>query len=136
MRTPLLGVTVTASALVSCQSVPSASVEESSAMKVEILGFAGCPNTPAFRERVEAAAARLGDTQVFYIDQESLPDNDIRRGYPTPTAIVNRRDIFGLPTPTAPSMGCRMYPGGLPSEDAIVTALRQASRQSEHVDRR
>jgi len=136
MRTPLLLVTLAALAVVSCRSTPDASVESPSVMKIEILGFADCPNTPAFRERVEAAAARLGDVQVIYIDQESLPANDIRRGYPTPTAIVNQRDIFGLPTPTAPTMGCRMYPGGLPSEQAIVTALRDASRQLGPADRR
>lgn len=93
-------------------------------MKVEVLGFEGCPNTPTFRERVTAATEMVGGFEVTYIDQESLAEGDLRRGYPTPTALVDGDDIFGMPKPTVPSMGCRMYPGGLPTVDEIAARLR------------
>ncbi len=105
-----------------CQQ--AASPELGDAVKIQVLGFAGCPNTPAFRERVTAAAKTVGGFDVLYIDQESLPEDDLRRGYPTPTALVDDEDLFGLPAPTSPSMGCRMYPGGLPSVDEIESQLR------------
>ena len=82
---------------------------------IELLGFPGCPNTPAMRENLTAALAAIGKGWAFQdTNQEALPEDDPRRGYPTPTILVNGRDLFGLPVPTAPSMGCRLYPGGVP----------------------
>ncbi len=60
------------------------------------------------------------------IDQEALPHGDIRRGYPTPTILVNGRDLFGLPEPEGPAMRCRVYPGGLPDVAEIARMLDQA----------
>jgi hypothetical protein len=95
-------------------------------IQVEVLGFGDCPNTPEFLRRVRVAATHVDGTRVVYVDQEALPEHDIRRGYPTPTALANGRDLFGLPVPTNPSMGCRMYEGGLPTEDAITARLQTA----------
>ncbi len=94
---------------------------------IEVLGFQGCPNTPPLLANTRAAVARLGlEASVTYINQETLPEGDLRRGWPTPTVLVDGRDLFGMPAPTSPSMGCRMYPGGAPGVDAI--AERLASR--------
>ncbi len=111
--------------------------------RVELLGFDGCPNTPKMRAELAAAlelldggggggggvhrleAGATGGGWAFVdIDQEALPAGDIRRGYPTPTVLVNRRDIFGLPVPEGPSMGCRMYPGGVPGAGEIAERIR------------
>ncbi len=110
--------------LAGCQQVAAPDTRD--AVKIEVLGFAGCPNTPPFKERVEAAAKAVGGFEVIYIDQESLPEDDLRRGYPTPTALVGEDDLFGLPKPESPSMGCRMYPGGLPTTDEIASQLRDS----------
>jgi hypothetical protein len=96
-------------------------------MRVEVLGFADCPNTAEFRRRVERAAVDAGGFEVIYVDQEALPADDLRRGYPAPTAIVSGSDLFGLPRPTSPSLGCRMYPGGVPSVAEIAERLRAAA---------
>ncbi|HRP63712.1 MAG TPA: hypothetical protein PK400_10490 [Phycisphaerales bacterium] len=97
-------------------------------MKIEVLGFDDCPNTGDFHERVLAAAKQLDlHDSVAYVDQEQLPANDLRRGYPAPSALVNGRDLFDLPEPETPSLGCRMYPGGLPSVDDIARRLRAIS---------
>ncbi|MCI0677340.1 MAG: hypothetical protein L0Y42_16390, partial [Phycisphaerales bacterium] len=66
--------------------------------------------------------------------QEQLPENDIRRGYPTPTILVNGRDLFGLPEPTGPGMGCRMYPGGMPSASEIESQIRRLADKSRAED--
>jgi hypothetical protein len=113
--------------LSACQSTPKAQEAGRSVMNIEVLGFSDCPNTPEFLRRVRLAADQVGGARVLYVDQESLPQDDVRRGYPTPTALVNGRDLFGLPVPTSPSMGCRMYEGGLPDQDTIASRLRNAA---------
>jgi hypothetical protein len=94
--------------------------------KIELLGFADCPNTPLLRTNLAAALAAHGWT-FDDLDQESLAPDDVRRGYPTPTVLVNGRDLFGLPEPAAPAMGCRVYPGGVPDAAAIGRRLGQAA---------
>ena len=94
-------------------------------MEIEVLGFEGCPNSPKFRQRVDSAASSVSGLRVIHIDQESLPPDDLRRGYPTPTALVDNRDLFGMPRPETTAMGCRIYPGGLPSAEEIAQRLRQ-----------
>ena len=96
---------------------------------IELLGFDGCPNTPAMRANLAAALASLDRGWAFVeTDQASLPADDPRRGYPTPTVLVDGRDLYGLPVPTTPNMGCRIYPGGVP--DATDIAARFKSRAS------
>jgi len=98
-------------------------------MTIEVLGFEGCPNTAGFLSSVEAAARQVGGFDILYVDQEKLPINDLRRGYPAPTALLGGHDLFGMPTPEAPSAGCRVYPGGVPTAEQVGTRLR-AARQS------
>lgn len=94
-------------------------------MKIEVLGFEGCPNTPQTKANVERAVASLGlAANVAYVDQVKLPESDRRRGWPSPTVLVDGRDLFGMAEPNGPAMGCRMYQGGAPSEREIAAALR------------
>lgn len=99
-------------------------------MKIELLGFPGCPNTPSMRENLAVAIESLASGLTFTtINQEELPESDLRRGYPTPTVLVNGRDLFGLPVPTAPSMGCRVYDGGVPTVEKLAERLRAMKNQ-------
>ena len=51
----------------------------------------------------ELAAALEPLSEPFeIIDQETLPADDVRRGYPTPTILVRGADLFGLPEPEPP----------------------------------
>ena len=118
--------TLVAAVLSACRSTHDARETGAAMIQVEVLGFGDCPNTPEFLRRVQVAATRVDGARVVYVDQEALPEHDVRRGYPTPTALANGRDLFGLPAPTTPSMGCRMYEDGLPDEDAITARLRRA----------
>jgi hypothetical protein len=95
------------------------------APRIELLGFASCPNTPILRDRLRAAIAAVDSRWRFAdIDQETLAKDDLRRGYATPTILVNGRDLYGLPVPSEPAMGCRIYPGGLPSTQSIAERLK------------
>jgi hypothetical protein len=77
------------------------------------------------RANLKAALAAVGKGWTFKdTDQERLPEGDLRRGYPTPTVLVNGRDLYGLPVPDAPSMGCRMYPGGVPEAKDLAERLK------------
>lgn len=109
------------------QSNKSAAVN-SAQPRIELLGFEGCPNTPELRDNLGAALASIGKGWAFTdTDQEKLPEGDLRRGYPTPTILVNGRDLYGLPVPTAPSMGCRMYPGGVPDAEELASKIKAAA---------
>jgi hypothetical protein len=104
---------------------PQAIGRAETAMKIEVLGFEGCPNTPQTRANVEKAVKSIGHSaKVGYVDQMKLPESDRRRGWPTPTVLVDGRDLFGMSEPKGAAMGCRMYEGGAPSEAAITNALR------------
>lgn len=66
----------------------------------------GCVNTPKMRSHLDQAIQSLGSSLSYEIvDQGSLLSNDAGRGYPTPTLLLNGRDLFGLPEPTQPFPG-------------------------------
>jgi hypothetical protein len=109
--------------LAACAGAPQAPDRAAEhAVKIELLGFPGCPNTPAMRERLAAALARIGGSFTD-TNQEALPESDPRRGWPTPTILVNGSDLFGMAPPTGTAMGCRVYPGGVPSSSEIAERL-------------
>jgi hypothetical protein len=98
--------------------------------RIELLGFPDCPNTPELRDNLEAALSAMGKGWTYTeTNQEQLPESDLRRGWPTPTILVNGRDLFGMPAPTAPSMGCRMYAGGVPDAQTIAAWLKTLGHQ-------
>ena len=62
-----------------------------------------CVNSRAMRSNLDAALSRLGrPVQYAVIDAETLPPNDGRIGYGTPTVLVEGVDLFGLPEPSVP----------------------------------
>jgi len=114
------------SALAGC-GAPAAvgSGTDASRMKIELLGFDGCPNTPELRGQLRAALGAMGRTRFEDVDLNSLPEGDPRRGWPAPTILVDGRDLFGMPAPVGGAMGCRVYPDGVPGADQIGAALRR-----------
>lgn len=96
--------------------------------RIEVLGFGTCPNTAATNTHVEQAVASLGlRADVAYVDQMSLPDGDVRRGWPAPTILVDGRDLFGMEAPKSGAMSCRMYAAGAPTVSEVETALRSVA---------
>jgi hypothetical protein len=102
--------------------------------EIELLGFPGCPNTPELRDNLKAALASMGKGWTFTdTDQEQSRSSDPRRGWPAPTILVNGRDLFGMPAPTASGgMGCRIYPGGVPNAGAITDAIKETIERSSN----
>lgn len=95
-------------------------------MNIELVGFPGCPNTPAMRDNLRAALKSIGGGLTFLdVNQEALPESDIRRGWPTPTVLVNGEDLFGMTAPSDPSMGCRIYAGGVPDPARIAAKIHE-----------
>lgn len=63
----------------------------------------GCVNTATMRTRLDEALARLRlSTDYTVVDADTLPADDVRRGYGTPTVLYDDRDLFGMPAPTPP----------------------------------
>lgn len=63
----------------------------------------GCVNTPDMVNNLDDALNALHwPKDYLYIDIGTLPRDDARTGYPTPTLLWKGRDIFGMPTPTPP----------------------------------
>ena len=63
----------------------------------------GCVNTPDMLNNLEAALKALGWRNDYrFINIGTLPKDDPRTGYATPTVLWKGKDIFGLPAPTPP----------------------------------
>jgi hypothetical protein len=63
----------------------------------------GCVNTPEIAEHLDRVLQALHwpkDYQV--IDIGTLPRDDPRTGYPTPTLLWKNKDIFGMAAPKSP----------------------------------
>ena len=58
----------------------------------------GCVNTDAMRTRLDEALRSLGRRATYQvIDADTLPQSEVRRGYGTPTVLVDNRDLFNMP---------------------------------------
>ena len=70
---------------------------------IVLLTRAGCVHTETMRTNLETAARALTPPAAFtVVDLNTLPADDIRRGYPTPTLLFANRDVFGLAIPKPP----------------------------------
>lgn len=103
------------------------SVAASSSARIELLGFPGCPNLPLMRRNLAAALDRIGGGLAIQdLNQQALAADDPRNGFPSPTILVNGRDLFGMAAQAKPALGCRVYPGGVPGTEVIAERLRDA----------
>jgi hypothetical protein len=55
------------------------------------------------RRNLDEALKALGLAARYeVVDQDTLAESDVRRGYPTPTLLYADRDIFGMSVPKPP----------------------------------
>jgi hypothetical protein len=67
---------------------------------IEFLGTGSCANSPIMEKNLQDAMALKGTAEDYsFIDINGLPVSDYRRGYGTPTVLVNGEDLFGAPKP-------------------------------------
>ena len=70
---------------------------------ITFLTRAGCAATQTMLANLTQAVGTLARApKVTIVDLDALKRSDVRRGYPTPTLLVNNVDAFGLPQPTPP----------------------------------
>lgn len=74
-----------------------------SPVTVQFLTREGCVNSPLMLANLRQAMDQTKiEVVLCIVDQAMLPNTDPRRGYATPTILVNDVDLFGCPLPTAP----------------------------------
>ena len=63
----------------------------------------GCVQTPAMVSNLDGALRVVGlPTDYTHLNIRTLPTTDARTGYPTPTVLYKRKDLFGMSKPTPP----------------------------------
>jgi len=94
---------------------------------IELLYFDGCPNTPKMLDSLDYAVihSAIAASSLERTDLTTLPEDDLRRGYGSPTILVDGHDLFGASAPASPNMSCRIYPDGLPTTQAIIAKLNE-----------
>jgi hypothetical protein len=77
--------------------------ESTRTMRLEFLTRDGCKNTPLMMSNLESAIERAGLlVNVEVVHQAKLAEDDARVGYPTPTILIDVKDLFGSPIPVPP----------------------------------
>ena len=85
--------------VVSCNNIEEKDVV-AKGITIEFLGTGSCANSPVMEKKLQEALALKGLAETYsYIDIKKLSKSDFRRGYGTPTVLVNGMDIFGAPRP-------------------------------------
>ena len=76
-------------------------------MKVQLLTFAGCPNSGVAREMLRSVLASTGITaSIEEVDTNAPETPDVLRGWGSPTILIDGADVEGQ-QPGGPS--CRLY---------------------------
>jgi Domain of unknown function (DUF2703) len=97
-------------------------------MRIEVLYFGGCPNYSPAVNRLRTVLATEGlHIEVVEIEVRDESAAKELKFFGSPTIRVNGLDIEANSRQvTETGFACRFYPGGLPSEDMIRAAVREA----------
>lgn len=70
---------------------------------IEFLTRADCVQTKVMRVNLDEAITAIGKPIPYsFINLDTLPKDDSRQGYPTPTILVGGKDMFGMIAPKPP----------------------------------
>jgi hypothetical protein len=100
-------------------------------MRIEVLYFNGCPNHSRATERLRAILRQEGVPAI--VSEVEVKDEPAAMALAFPGSPTIRIDGLDI-EPAMRRWGnfgfaCRCYPGGLPSEEMIRAALREAGAQ-------
>jgi hypothetical protein len=103
-------------------------------MKIEILYLDGCPNYAPALERLRAALLQQGlPAEISEIAVKDESEAKALKFIGSPTIRANGLDIEPASRKVeATGFACRRYPDGLPSEEMIRLALKEAQDGPEH----
>jgi len=107
------------------ESVPIAPVD--TGPRLELLSFPGCPTATVLHANLAEATAQLGlaSYRIEAVNLADLVAGDPRRGWGSPTVLVDGVDLFGKTRPADEGMSCRIYPDGkAPSTEQIAARLK------------
>ena len=93
--------------MVSCSGNEGGKIGNKSSPIIEFLGRNNCSHSPTMEKNFVSALIKAGiENKYKYIDLASLPAKDYRRGYGTPTVLINGEDLFGMarPMPTTAAL--------------------------------
>jgi len=94
---------------------------------IELLSFPGCPTAQVLRANLAEATAQLGlvTCRIEPVNLADLVAGDPRRGWGSPTILVDGVDLYGKTRPADDGMSCRIYPGGAaPTAEQLVARLK------------
>ena len=89
-------------------------------IKIKVQYFNGCPNSEAALEMVKKFVAESElqiDFEEILVETQEAAEKYKFRG--SPTILINGKDVEGLEENKTPSLACRYYINGLPTEDKI-----------------
>ena len=85
---------------ISCSGNREGNLGNNTSKNIEFLGRSDCIHSPAMEKNLVSALEASGlEKKSKYINLASLPTKDYRRGYGTPTVLINGEDLFGMPKP-------------------------------------
>jgi hypothetical protein len=85
---------------ISCGSNEGGNMENKISKGIEFLGRSDCIHSPKMEKNlVSALETSELEKKYKYIDLASLPAVDYRRGYGTPTVLINGGDLYGKSKP-------------------------------------
>ena len=101
-------------------------------INVQLLYFPGCPNVEATRKVLIAALENLslGASEIKEVNVHDPKTVEHLRNYPSPTILINGRDIEDIDPNNAAA--CRLYDGqgGVPREEKIEAFIKDIIAQS------
>ncbi|MDE2312689.1 MAG: DUF2703 domain-containing protein [Elusimicrobia bacterium] len=96
-------------------------------MKIHLLYFKGCPNVEQARKNLRMALSHAGLAPTWKeIDVQSKKTPRAWRGFPSPTILINGREINTGAATVRGATACRF--GGAPSIPQIMAVLRANGR--------
>jgi hypothetical protein len=100
-------------------------------MKIEVLYFKDCPNYLPTMDCLKAVLREEGvPAELSEIEVADASAAQALMFFGSPTVRVNGLDIWvDFRNATEWGLACRRYPDGLPSEEMIRAALREAHEQ-------